>query len=242
MTTIVTLSGIPVAASAIIDRALRILQQTSPGVSPTTAEYAAGLVALNGLLDAWRNERLMCLATQDESLTLVSGQTSYTIGSGGDLNTNRPVRIDRAYVIYQTVSFPVDIYTDAQFQAIPVKTQAGTFPTILYYAADMDSGHLWPWPICNTSGVELHVITWTPMLYFALTTTEYNLAPGWKDALTFALAIMLAPEYEKPVSPDLREMAKNAKKWIQTVNSVTPVSTFDGTLMGPARYNWRLGT
>ncbi len=241
MPTIVTLSGIPVAASAIIDRALRILQQISPGVSPSTPEYDAGLVALNGLLDAWRNERLMCLATQDEPLTLVSGQASYTIGSGGDLNTNRPVRIDRAYVIYQSISFPVDIYTDAQFQAIPYKLQAGTFPTILYYAADMDSGHLWPWPICNTTGVELHVVTWTPMISFSTVATTSNLAPGWADALTFALAIMLAPEYEKPVSPDLREMAKNAKKWIQTVNSVTPVSTFDGTLLTPYRYNWLTG-
>lgn len=239
--TIVTLSGIPVAASSIIDRALRIIRQISPGVSPTTDEYAAALVALNGRLDAARNERLMCLATQDEPLTLVSGQASYTIGSGGDLNTNRPVRIDRAYVVYQNVTFPVDIYTDAQYQAIPYKLQEGTFPTILYYAADMDSGHLWPWPICNTSGVELHVVTWTPMLYFATISTQYNLAPGWADWLAFETAIMLAPEYEQPVTPDMREMAKNAKKWIQTVNNVTPVSTFDGSLMGPRIYNWRVG-
>ena len=220
-----------------MDRAFRILQQISPGVSPSALEYAAALVAINGILDQWRNERLMCLATQDEPLTLVVGQPSYTIGSGGNLNTNRPVRIDRAYVIYQAVSFPVDIYTDAQFAAIPYKLQAGPFPTILYYAADMDSGHLWPWPICNTTGAELHVVTWTPMISFATSATTAVLAPGLQDALTFALAIMLAPEYERPVSPDLREMAKNAKKWIQTVNSVTPVSTFDGSLMQPYRYN-----
>jgi hypothetical protein len=241
MTTIVTLSGTPIAASTIIDRALRIIEQISPGVLPTTDEYAAALVALNGLLDAWRNERLMCLATQDEPLTLVSGQPSYTVGFGGDLNTNRPVRIDRAYVIYQGVSFPVDIYTDAQFAAIPYKTQDGPFPTILYYAADMDSGHLWPWPVCNTTDVELHVVTWTSMISFATTATTAALAPGWQDALTFALAVMLAPEYQFPVTQDLREMAKNAKKGIQTVNSVTPISTFDGSLIGARYRNWRMG-
>jgi hypothetical protein len=232
-----TLSGTAVAASALIDRAMRLIQQISPGVSPTTDEYAAGLTALNGLLDAWRNESLMCYTTQDESLTLVAAQTSYTIGSAGNLNTNRPIRIDRAYVTYQTVSYPVDIYTNAQYEAIPVKSQAGTFPTVLYYSPDMDLGNLYPWPICNTTGVVLHLITWTPLVSFATTATTTTFAPGWQDAVTFALAIALAPEYEYPVPPDLREMAKNAKKGIQTINSRTPVSTFDGTLMRPSRYN-----
>jgi len=237
-----TLSGTPVAASAIIDRALRLIQQISPGVSPTTDEYAAGLIALNGLLDAWRNESLMCIATQDESLTLVAAQTSYTIGSSGDLNTNRPVRINNAYVTYQGVSFPVELFTDIQYQSIVYKSQAGTFPTVLYYAPNQPLGTLYPWPICNTTGVVLHLNTWTPILSFATTATTATFSPGWQDAITFALAVALAPEYEFPVTPDLRELAKNAKKNVQIANSVTPVSTFDGTLLQPYRYNWLTGT
>lgn len=239
MTTIVTLSGTPVAASTIMNRAYRIVTQTSE--SPNVAETAQMLEALNGLLDAWRNERLMCYATQDEPLTLVNGQLSYTIGLGGDLNTNRPVRINSAYVLYQSITYPVVIYTQDQYAAIPYKTQPGAFPIALYYAADMDSGHLWPWPICNTTGAELHVITWTPMISFATAATTAALAPGWQDALTFALAVAISPEYQAPVTKDLATMAKNAKKGIKVANHVNPVSTFDHSLIAAPYWNWRTG-
>ena len=237
--TIITLSGTPVAASTIINRAFRIVTQTSE--LPSTQETSDALEGLNGLLDVWRNERLMCYSTQDEPLTMVSGQASYTIGTGGDLNTNRPVRIDSAYATYQGVSYPVTLYTQDQFAAIPYKLQAGPFPVILYYAADMNSGHLWPWPICNTTGVDLHVVTWTPMISFATSATTAILPPGWQDALTFNLAIVMCPEYQEQVTPDLTKMAKEAKKGIKTVNNVTPVMQFDSSLLGPRAYNWRTG-
>lgn len=237
MTTIVTLSGIPVAASSIINRAYRIVTQTRE--EPDATESAQALEALNGLLDAFRNESLMCYATQDETLTLVNGQISYTIGSGGDLNTNRPVRIDAAYVIYQTVSYKVTMFTDQQYAGINLKTQAGPYPICLYYAADMDVGHLWPWPICDNDDTELHVITWTPMISFASLTDSYNLPPGWYDALCFHLAIAMCPEYQSPVTPDLMKLATNAKKGIKMVNNATPVSTFDSTVLGPPYYDWR---
>ena len=184
----------------------------------------------------------MCYARQDESLTLVPGQLSYTVGSGGDLNTNRPVRIDSAYVMYQGVSTPVTLYTPQQFAAIPFKNQAGSYPVVLYYSADLDSGHLWPWPICNTSGVDLHIITWTPFASFASSTATQTLAPGWQDALCFNLAVVISPEYQAPVSADLALMAKNAKKGIKTVNSVIPAANFDGTLLGNRYVNWQTGT
>lgn len=239
--TIATLSALPVAASTIIARAIRILIQTSSGEVPTTQEMTDGLESLNAMLDSWRNERLMCYSMQDETVTMVSGTTSYTIGATGTTVTNRPVRIDSAYVVYQSVSYPIDIYTQEQYAAIPYKAQQANFPTVLYYQPEMPDGKLFPYPVPNAAS-DLHVLTWTPLLYFPLASTTTILPPGWQEALATNLAIKLAPEYQQQVSKDLDKAAREAKANIKRANNKTPIALFDGSLLNNRWYNWKIGT
>ena len=99
-------------AATIINRALRLLGAISSGASADTDEMADGLIALNAMIDSWNNERLMIYAIQDESLTLVDGQASYTIGTSGNLNTTRPVSIEGAYVRASSLDYPVRILNE----------------------------------------------------------------------------------------------------------------------------------
>ena len=238
--TIATLSALPVAASTLIARAIRMLIQTSSGEAPTTQELTDGLEALNAMLDSWRNERLMCYAMQDEIVTMVSGTSTYTVGATGSTVINRPVRIDSAYVIYNSVSYPVDVYTQDQYAAIPYKTQQSNFPNILYYAPDTPNGTIYPYPVPNATS-DLHILTWTPLLYFPTAATTTIFPPGWAEAIATNLAIKIAPEYQQVVSKDIADAAKQAKAGIKRANNDTPVATFDGTLMNNRWYNWRLG-
>ncbi len=239
MPTIVTLSSSPVTASTVINRAFRIVNTTSE--SPTATETTQCLEVLNAMIDSWRNENLMCWSTQDEALTLVANQQSYSVGNGGDLNSERPVRIDSAYVIYNSVTFPIDIYTDQQWASIPYKAQTSNFPTVLYYQPLVPLGYLWPYPIVNGTGAELHIITHVPFAQFTLSTTTAYLPPGWSEALATNLAIAIAPEYQKNATPDMIQQAKVAKGNIKRINNKTPIATFDGTLLNNRYYNWRMG-
>lgn len=238
MPTIVTLTGTAVAASTLIDRAMRLISQISPGVTPTTDEYTTGLEALNVMLDSWRNEKLMCYAMQDENFTLVAGQQSYTVGSGGDFNTNRPVRIEQAYVVDNAgVSYDVTILTPQEYAAIGLKTSQATYPTYLYYAPDLQTGHIWVYPV-PSAAYAMHCLTWTPMQAFATKDETAYFAPGWRRALAYNLAIELAPEYEKDPSPLVMKIANESKAWVKRVNHV-PIKMYTelGALINPTHSN-----
>lgn len=226
MTTIVTLSGTAVAASTMISRAMRLISQISPGVPPTTDEYASGLEALNSMLDSWRNEELMCIARLDEPLTYVPGQTSYTVGLGGDLNTNRPVRIDAAYLVDNGgVSYDVTILSAEEFISIGLKSSTSTLPNYLYYSPDMPLGNLWPYPV-PAAAYTLHILTWTPHMSYTTTGTTAFLAPGWEEAIVYNLAIRLAPEFEKDPSSSVINIAMTSKAYIKRINS-RPVKIYN---------------
>lgn len=241
MTTIVSLSSSPVTASSVINRAFRIINQTASGQTPDTTETENALEALNAMIDSWRNEKLMCWANQQEILDLVSGQNSYSVGPGGDLDTVRPVRIDSAYVTYQSVSFPITLYTAEQYNAIPFKANAANFPTVLYYQPDTPMGYIWPYPIPNTTGATLYLNTWIPFSEFSDSTSSVYLPAGWAEALAWNLAVVIAPEYQQPVTKDVANNANKSKANIKRINNKTPIMQFDGTLLNNRYYNWRMG-
>lgn len=203
---------------------MRLISQISPGVTSTTDEYATGLEALNAMLDSWRNEHLMCYATQDESFDLVANQRSYTIGSGGDFNTNRPVRIDGAYIQEGGYSYGMFQLNPDEYAAIQAKTAASDWPTHFYYAPDMQSGHVWVYPV-PSAAYEIHLLTWTPMQSFATKDETAYLAPGWQRALAYNLAIEISPEFEKQPSPLVMKIASEAKAWVKRVNQ-TPLKMY----------------
>ena len=60
----------------VIDRAYRLLGQLNLGESADSTESANALIAINALLDSWRNESLMCYAMHDQSINLANGNTS----------------------------------------------------------------------------------------------------------------------------------------------------------------------
>lgn len=232
----------PVAASTIITRAMRLMGQIGQGISPTTAEYAIGLSTLNGMMDSFRNERLMCAAIRDESLSLVVGDASYTIGPSGDLNTDRPVRIDGAYVVDSGgTSHGVTIITDIQYASIPLKTNPGPWPDRLYYQPTIPQGILNIYPVPEVVST-LHVLTWIPVQSFAALATTMTLAPGWFDCLSYNLAVNWAPEFEREVLPAVSKKAVETKAGIKRTNNLGVVASFDPALIGDSGwYDWRTG-
>lgn len=228
--------------STIIDRAIRLLGETGAGEYPTAQEYADALVALNDLLDDWRNERLMVNAIQDETVTMVAAQSSYTIGPGGDLSTTRPVRIEDAYVVSSTTSIEVRMIEEDEYDALPDKTSTSTWPRKALYRPTMPTGTLIVYPV-PTAASALHIKTWTPIAAFAAITDTISLQPGYSKALAANLAIELAPEYETDPRQSVVKMAIDSKANIKRVN-VRPIKGTSelARLVGPRRSNILTGT
>ena len=68
----------------------------SDAMQPEDAAYALRL--FNRLLAKWNSENLMVYTVNRQVFNLVAGQQVYTLGTGGDFNVPRPVRIQMASV------------------------------------------------------------------------------------------------------------------------------------------------
>lgn len=199
-----------------IARAIRLL---GLGRAPTTDDYADGLVALNALLDLWRNDGLLCYAFQDESLTLSASDSSYTIGPGGDLNTTRPVEIVDAWVEdSDDISHSVRLISDEEYAAIPDKTATSTWPDCANYRASMSTGTLRVWPV-PTGTVTLKLTTRVVVAAFSATSDTVTLPPGWEQMIDSNLAVAMAPEFPVPVPPETAKMARDSMRLVRRMNA-----------------------
>ena len=204
-------------AATIISRAMRLIGQVGSGESPTTAETADGLTALNALLDSWRNKRLMCYAMQEETLTLAASDGSYTIGPSGDLNTTRPVSIEHAYIVVSNVTYPVQMVNEAEWATIPQKTSEADWPDRALYRPTMATGTLLVYPVPNATRT-MKLVTRVVLTVFSASSDSVSLPPGWEDAMAFNLAVALAPEFETVASNDVKQQARDSLAAIMKIN------------------------
>ena len=205
-------------AQTIIDRALRLIGAIASGESPTTDEGTDALTALNAMIDSWRNDRLMVYALSESTITLTPTDASYTIGTGGNINTTRPVKIESAFCRAGSVDFPVDVIGKARYDAIPDKTTTSDIPDFLYYDSAVTTGNINLWPVPTTANV-LHVTMWTVLSTLAAVSTTVTLPPGYERALAYNLAIEIAPEYEKTVSQEVAKIARESLAALKKINS-----------------------
>jgi len=205
-------------AQTLANRAVRLLGHLQSNTDLGTNESADALVALNALLDSWRNDKLLCYALRDESITLTASSTSYTVGSGGNLSTDRPVIVEAAYVVQSNNSYFVDLITAEQYAAIPDKATQSSWPDRIWVSETMPAATVYTYPVSNGTTATLHIITRTPVLAFALTDTV-TLPPGWEEALATNLALALAPEYNTQPSPTVLKMATASLARLKVINS-----------------------
>jgi hypothetical protein len=113
---------------------------------------------MNAMLGSWNNERLMCYAVRDESLTMIAAQASYTVGPAGILATTRPVEIADAYVVVSNISYSVRIMNESEYASIPDKTATAAYPDHIYYQPSMSAGTVYVYPVPNATSA-LHLLT-----------------------------------------------------------------------------------
>jgi hypothetical protein len=201
-------------ARQIIQRALQKNGVLTKGESPDGDEASDGLSSLNDMIASWSNDSLLIYARLSESFPLVSGQASYTIGTGGNFNTARPLQILTAFTRIGDIDYNISIIPEEAFDGIAQKNISSSIPDVLFYSAGFPLGTITIYPVPAT-GV-LHIRSEKQLSSLPTLDTDIELPPGWKRALIFNLALELASEYGQQVDQATYQIAMSALNKIKT--------------------------
>jgi len=214
-------ANVAVTANDIIERAYRLLGDLGTGESMTAHQAADGLNALNGMLDLFSVEPLMIYVLRQEALSWTINTASMTIGSGADLDTNRPVKIEKGTYFKDAsgYDYPVDIIRSREaYDGNIDKTVASSYPELLYYQPTVTWGTIYLYPVPNQA-LTLYLNSWEPLQYFDTLSEAISLPPGYRTMIEYNLAVFLEAETGLVLPPGARMIADNAKSAIKRHNN-----------------------
>jgi hypothetical protein len=229
----------------LISSAMRLVGILGVGETPASNESTNALSSLNDMLDTWSNENLLIYDKVLEVFPLVGGQQSYTMGTGGNFNTARPLKIENAFLRTlsgsQTLDLPIEILNQDQWASISVKSLSSTLPTKLISLGSYPLETILLWPIPSAAN-SLGLWTWKPLSNITLLTTIINLPPGYNKALRYNLALELAPEYGREPSPLVLAEAIASKETLKRMNSKPNLMTIDAAALShESTFNYLTG-
>lgn len=202
-------------ARSIIEKAARKIHVLGRGQTLDADQVNAALETLNDMLGTLSMDVDYIFNNVRETFSL-NGSQSYTIGSGGDFDTIRPVEIVAAYVSTGGVDYPLRQKNAPEYAGTAFKAITGV-PDSFYYENNTPLGRIFLYPV-GVGGYSLTLYTLKPLTSFADLTTDYSLPEGAVEMLVYNLAVRLCPDYEKPVPIDIEKMARSTLGNMQVYN------------------------
>lgn len=233
--------------SDLITAALIEIGVVAPGETASAQDLATASTILQHMMDAWQAERLYIFALARQVFIPAALKQTYTLGLTGDFNVARPAKIERYAIlnlanVAQPVELPLDSLTAAQWAAIPVKNVPSAFPSKVWDDQQYPLRNLNYWPV-PTTNIQFIIYNWVALTTWPDLFSDITFPPGYLEALRYALAIRLAPAYGAAamVTPDLKELAKDAKRRIKIMNAPMIDLKCDPMLVShdKAIYDWR---
>jgi hypothetical protein len=229
----------PRTALDMIKRARRLIGALAVGETLEDELANDGLEALNSMLASWSLDELAVYVTKISTHNL-TGVQSFSIGTGGTFNVERPDRIEAAFITVSGNDYPLQIIDNEQWNAITEKDTTATIPAYLKYDATVPLGNISLFPI--PTGGSLTINSFQPLQTFTNLTDVLVFPNGYERAIASNLAIEIAPETGKQVSQELAKMARESKAAIMRINARMPVLGMDSTLVNKSRFGaWQLG-
>ena len=230
-------------------REARVLKR--PGGAISAPEAQDGMIFLNQLVVYWSARGCYSWTTSFQAFTLTPNHQPHLIGPGltspDFAAAERPVSIVSANIILPgnpTTDIPIQIRDNAWWAAKSTKNQMSTFPTDLYYAADVPNGQLWFWPIAVAAyGVRLE--TQAQLRQFAALTDPFIAPQAYQAAITLTLAEELVDLWGTEMPLNLARRAMKARDALQSNNFLPPrIDSADWGTYSRARadFNYQTGT
>jgi len=214
-----------------------------PGRTPSPAQFQDGIDELNRLINSLNCDRLFIYSLDTIQLPLSESRSAWTIGCDPqgltkvDLHLpRRPDVISYAVLISNNVRYPVTVATPQMWAARILDTNPMTFPDLLYY----DRGY----PVATITfdgqpqaGTILELWTWHLIPQAASLDDAMQIPSGYDDALVLNLAVRLAPHFQRPVDPDVRQQARESLMRVLSLNAPQPIADTGGLGCCNDRYN-----
>jgi hypothetical protein len=201
----------------IINPALRLANIIGAEETPSNAEAQDALRTLNRLIDQWAADSLKIPVITAKTFTLSASTTSFTVGSGGNIDITRPEWLHRVQYrdsnSYDTELTPLTLQA---WMGVHDKTQTAARPSSWFYDPTYASslGTLYLWPIADTAATG---VVWYPasLSEFAAVTTTLTVPHAWENFMVTQLAKKLSGGYGRQLSPLIMEDAMEAEQTLQ---------------------------
>lgn len=227
-------------ASDLIESAALKLGAKATGEALTASEATDCLAVLNSMLDHWATKRPMVYQIVQDSYSWASGNTSRTIGTGGNFSGTRPTKIESVFFRDSMgYDYPAKILDHREsYDSIADKSVQSTLPEYVYYNAAYPLGVLYAYPVPSVT-LTCYINHWQILQSFAALTTDLALPPGYRWTIEHNLAVALQSVFAMQAPPSVVSEAALSKKTLMQVNhSPIVASTEVQTVLGGGRgYN-----
>jgi hypothetical protein len=207
-----------VTVRELLTGTLRLIGAIASGDTPSSDDINDALSSFNMMAESWSADGLLISKVTIETFTISSGQQTKSIGkSSADWDTYRPTMLLNAGVMDGTNEIPIKVITADEWRKITDKSLQSTFPTVVYPEGTSPNETLKFWPI-PSQNLSVVLYSYKPFQTFALD-DELELLPGYNRAIKYNLAIELAPEWNKVVSPEIAKIAEESISQIKRRNT-----------------------
>ena len=252
-------------AGDIASAALRECGAWGVGQTPLADDIQDAQARLQWMLQQWERKRWFVWHLVDYS-KVSTGATSYSVGPGGDFNTNalynpvtdgfdppvpgnvttRPNKIESSFLRQLTqsqpnqIDYPMTIITSREdYNRIALK-QLQSFPGYVFFDSAWPVGRVFPWPVPQPTIYELHLTIREQLpAKFATLATVLNVPYEYYSAMVLNLAVRLRPKYGiVPLQGDhLPGLARDSLNVLRNDNYQISRLHMPGDLVRPQLYN-----
>jgi hypothetical protein len=230
----------------LIRASLQEIGVVAVGQRMKDSDAQAALDILLDLIDSWNLDRLT-VGTQTRAVfPLVSGDSSYTMGVGGDFAVARPEWIDRGAFILSTDADPVEYHqgppkSDEAWAQIRMKGLDDSLCQQFRFLDTAPLGTIDVWPVPNVSTISIVLYYPTPLTEPATLATLLSLRPGYRRALRTTLSRELAAgPFPRPLTDEFKRIQTEALAAVKRRNLQPIVMTPDPCMNiapGQGRFN-----
>lgn len=187
---------------------------------------------VNSMLSTWSAELGPVYASVLDELTWTGGEQSQTIGTGGDLDTIRPIDITGFQVRVNGIDYTLRPVSFEQYQTTRLKDTSNNYPTVYAFQKTYPLGILYMYyePSANAS---VRIQSKKPLSSITLA-AQISFPDGYQEAIQKNLAIRLASAHGESASPELIRTAFQAKQAILNINEVHSEVFLDSNVPGVA--------
>jgi hypothetical protein len=223
--------------SDIIKSAMRLVGVIAKSEVPTNDEMQDGMQALNLMLEMWSARRLLVRGTIQFSNILTANQASYTIGTGGNFNTLKPIEITSAFIRdSNNIDTGLDIISRDEYDSYGDKAITTSRPIALCYdagaaqqASQLGTVLFYYTPDSSTT-YTVFMQTQAQLTDFSALTDNVTFEAKYGEAMKYELAKRLWREYHEisePIPGDILDLAAKALCVIEKTNHELPRATIE---------------